>query len=81
MHQRTCWKLEVEKAFTKKTTKNCLEEHVYLCQMRYKDSNYGKCSKIVNASLLPKRHRQTGQTLIRLLLEKQSDQGLPCLLF
>ena len=25
--------------------------------------------------------RQTGQTQIRLLLKKQSDQGLPCLLF
>ena len=26
-----------------------------------------------------KKHRQTGQTQIRLLLKKQSDQGLPCL--
>ena len=28
-----------------------------------------------------KRHRETGQTQIRLLLKKQSDLGLPCLLF
>ena len=28
-----------------------------------------------------KRLRQTAQTQIRLLLKKQSDQGLPCLLF
>ena len=28
-----------------------------------------------------KRPRQTVQTQIRLLLKKQSDQGLPCLLF
>ena len=41
----------------------------------------GKCSKISNTSCLPKRRRQTGQTQIRLLLKKQSDQGLPCLLF
>ena len=42
---------------------------------------YGKCSKILNTSSLPKRSRQTGQTQIRLLLKKQSDQGFPCLLF
>ena len=34
-----------------------------------------------NASRLPKRPRQTAQTLIRLLLKKQSDQGMSCLLF
>ena len=38
---------------------------------------YDKCSK----SCLPKMHRQTAQTQIRLLLKKQSYQGLPCLLF
>ena len=27
---------------------------------------------------MPKRPRQTAQTQIRLLLKKQSDQGLPC---
>ena len=32
-------------------------------------------------SCLLKRSRQTAQTQIRLLLKKQSDQGLPCLLF
>ena len=36
--------------------------------------------KTSNTSCLPKRHRQTVQTQIRLLLKKQSDQGLPCLL-
>ena len=41
---------------------------------------YGKCSKISNTSYLPKRPRQIGQTQIRLLLKKQSDQGLPYLL-
>ena len=41
-------------------------------------SVYGKHSKIVNTSYLPKRSRQTGQTQIRLLLKMQSDQGLPC---
>ena len=40
-----------------------------------------KRSKISNTSCLPKRPRQTVQTQIRLLLKKQSDQGLPCLLF
>ena len=40
-----------------------------------------KSSKILNKSCVPKRSRQTGQTQIRLLLKKQSDQGLPCLLF
>ena len=38
-------------------------------------------SKILNTSPLPKRYRQTGQTQIRLLLKKQSNQGLPSLLF
>ena len=42
---------------------------------------YYICSKILNTSCLPKRPRQTVQTQIRLLLKKQSDQGLPCLLF
>ena len=41
----------------------------------------GKCSKISNASYLPKKSTQTVQTQIRLLLKKQSDQGLPWLLF
>ena len=51
--------------------------HVY----RVRDKVYSKCSNILDTSCLPKRHRQTGQTQIRLLLKKQSDQGLPCLLF
>ena len=37
-----------------------------------------KCSKILNTSCLSKKRRQTGQTR---LLKKQSDQGLPHLLF
>ena len=40
---------------------------------------YSKCSKIFNTSCLSRRPRQTVQTQIRLLLKKQSDQGLPCL--
>ena len=40
--------------------------------------NYGRFSKILNTSYLPKRGRQTVQTQTRLLLKKQSDQGLPC---
>ena len=42
---------------------------------------HGKCSKFPNLSCLPKRSRQTEQTQIRLLVQKQSDQGCPCLLF
>ena len=49
-----------------------LSRHSYIC--------YGKCSKILNTSCLPNWSRQTVQTQIRLLLEKQSDQGLLCLL-
>ena len=37
-------------------------------------SDYKKCSKFFNTSYLPKRPRQTGQTQMRLLLKKQSDQ-------
>ena len=50
-----------------------------------KESN--QTNKTINAlkfrtlGCLSKRHRQTAQTQIRLLLKKQSDQGLPCLLF
>ena len=40
-----------------------------------------KWSKISDTSGLPNRPRQTDQTQIRLLLKKQSDQGLLCLLF
>ena len=41
--------------------------------------SFGKCSKISNISCLQKRTRQTVKTEIS--LKKQSDQGLPCLLF
>ena len=43
--------------------------------------SYGKCSKISSNSFLGKRPMQTVQTQIRLHLKKQSDKGLPCLLF
>ena len=46
---------------------------------------YGKYSKVLNTSGLPKipnaKKRQTEHIQIRLLLKKQSDQSLPCLLF
>ena len=42
---------------------------------------YGRCSKTSNTSCQPKISRQTVQIQIRLLLKKQSDQDLPCLLF
>ena len=44
------------------------------------EREYDKCSKILNTHCLPKRPRQIGQTQSRLLLKKQSDQGLPYLL-
>ena len=44
-------------------------------------TDYCRCSKTSNTSCLPKTPRQTVQSQIRLLLKKQSDQGLPCLLF
>ena len=53
----------------------------YLEKDPYWHCMYIKCSKISNTNHLPKRSRQTGQTQIRLLLKKQSDQGLLCLLF
>ena len=40
-------------------------------------TDYSKCSdcgKFSYTNCLPKRHRQTEQTQIRLLLQKQSDQ-------
>ena len=40
-------------------------------------TDYDKCSKILNTGHLPKRPRQTVQIHIRLLLKKQSEQGLP----
>ena len=43
--------------------------------------DYGRCSKLLNTSCVSGRPRQTMQIQIRLLLKKQSDQGLPCLLF
>ena len=46
----------------------------------YIHKEYSKCSKILNTNCLPKRHGEKAQTKIRLLLEKQSDQDLSCLL-
>ena len=45
------------------------------------ETHYSKCSKISSTRCLLIRPRQTRQTRIRLLLRKQSDQGLPCLPF
>ena len=50
-------------------------------RFRWVSKVYGKCSKIPSTSCLPKRSRQAGQAQISLLLRKQSDQDLPCLLF
>ena len=49
--------------------------------LAYTAISYDKCAKISNTSCLPKRFSQTGQPQIRLLLKKQSDLGLHCLLF
>ena len=45
------------------------------------DGDQCKLSKLLNTSYQPKSPRQTVQTQIRLLLMKQSDQGIPFLLF
>ena len=52
-----------------------------ICWSSNQDSRYCKCSKISSPSCLPNWPSQTVQTQIRLLLKKQSDQGLPCLIF
>ena len=43
----------------------------------YSIIQYSKCSKILKASHLLKRSRQTVQTQSNCFLKKQSDQGLP----
>ena len=43
-------------------------------------SNYGKCSKILNISCLPKEQRQTAQINLVIDQTEQYDQGLHCLL-
>ena len=43
--------------------------------------NYGRISQISSTSRLQKGLDKTVQIQIILLLKKQSDQGLPCLLF
>ena len=50
--------------------------HTYIQHLPTFIKAYGRCSKILKTSCLPKRPGQTAQTKIRL-----SDQGLPCLLF
>ena len=52
-----------------------------LWQAPYGKYMYRRCSKNSNTSCLLKRPRQTGQTQIRLLLKKQSDQSLLYLVF
>ena len=49
---------------------------IYIADLVENISN-SKCSKISNTRCLPKDVNNP----IRLLLKKQSDQGLPCLLF
>ena len=76
------------KIYTVCTQRNCLyqaallsiETYVSTDSYGHDKQHYSKFSKIKNFSYLPKRPRQTVQTQIRLLLKKQSDQGLPCLL-
>ena len=57
--------------------------HLYLASNTLNlQLGHGKCSKILNTGCLPTMPRKTAQTQARLLLlQKQSDQGLPCLLF
>ena len=60
---------------------HCLLRLNSLQYSRSSVQKYSKSSKILNASCLLKKPRRTVQTQIRLLLKKQSDQGLICLLF
>ena len=50
-------------------------------KVREKSGNFEMDIEWQPCSCLPKRPRPTVKTQIRLLLKKQSDQGLPCLLF
>ena len=59
----------------------CLRVRAFLFGEQVHRFCYSKCFKVLNTSFLPKRRRQTAQTQIRLLLKKQSDHGIPCLLF
>ena len=69
-------KLMGKKIFTILSSKFCLSKPMGLTQPKY-----GRCSKILNTSCLPKRPQQTAPTQIRQLLKKQFNQGLPYLPF
>ena len=62
-----------------KQWKQLCEHSCFICSKSL--AVYGKHSKILNTRGKPKRQRQTAQIQIRLLLQKQPDLGLPCLLF
>ena len=72
----------------------CGEKSERIRQEILNSGKYGKCSEILNTFLflVSKKcwlseleltkclsEKQTGKTLIRLLFQKQSDLGLPCL--
>ena len=60
---------------------HCLSKYLFNSFHYRKGSCYGKHSKISNSSCLPLKPGQTWQTQIKLPIKKQSDQGLPCLIF
>ena len=62
-----------------KVTSGICDSYHYLKGWLIKLNN--RCSKISNTSCLPKRPRQTGQTQIRQLLKKLSNQDLSYLLY
>ena len=64
--------------FIKNSTKELTKLHKYEGWSTSLFCHYRKFSKISNTSCLPKRPRQTVQTQIRLLFQKQSDQSLRC---
>ena len=57
------------------------ESDILSGKLSYTSVVYGKCSEILNTTFIERRHRQTAQTQVILLLKKQSDLVLPCLLF
>ena len=67
--------LEFEKCIGKENRSQFYSQIDCLSTCKYKVLQ-NKCSKISNTGCLPKMPRQTVQTQIRLLLKKQSDQGL-----
>ena len=82
-------------SISKNVHQNPTANHYAITNISYLKLNYGKCSKISNTFLflfsvkmlifsaginkILVRLSKTGKTLIRLLLQKQSDLGLHCL--